>query len=269
MKHARIFNNTFINTCVRIDDLRDTTGNILMNNAIYTSGGGRAVSFIDTPGVSLNTLFACNMVFGTIRNPGALGASFSSSQQGFNAFEGHLTRNYYPAANSELRGAGRDLSSLNTFASKDFNGLAHGSLWDIGAYQYDSAYPSNPGWVLVSLDGGFMDTVLSGGPALERFFAGFDRQTPLSLTVSPNPARGRIHVTFKGLTEAALYNPTHTVFLAVYDARGRLVRNLTGALMQSRTAGVSLEAGRLAPGAYFVRLAVGRRKAVQRMVISG
>jgi hypothetical protein len=83
----------------------------------------------------------------------------------------------------------------------------------------------------------------------------------LALRLGPNPARGAAEVRF------SLDAPC-SVRLAVYDALGREVAVLAEGPRGAGPHEVALDAGRLAPGAYVLRLEAGARSVTRRVSVA-
>ncbi|MBL8027476.1 MAG: hypothetical protein JNL74_13735, partial [Fibrobacteres bacterium] len=267
LRLARVFNNTIINLYARISNkVNLSDSSIFMNNAIYAAKG-EGVRFMGRIDTTAYSSFAGNISYGTPWVTGDTIPGFIRSTQGFSAFLDSLT-NFYPRVNSELKGRGVNLSYVGANAQRDFNGFERGQVWDVGAYQFNPLSAVNTGWILKDYNGGFMDTLLTGPISIEAFFSSFDKaDEPLSITVSPNPFKNNTSISFKGLSDAKLYNPTKAIFLGVYNIRGQLVENLTQRLLISGSSGIVWKPYKLRQNHYFIKLTIGNQAVSKQITI--
>ena len=266
LRLARVFNNTLVNTYAFFENsINDSDSCSVANNAVYNAKG-YAVRFSGQVDSADYGTFSHNIIYGTPFFMGDTITGFSKSTQALQAFANTNAFDYYPSANSELKGAGANLSTFGPLASVDFNGTARGTLWSVGAYQYNAAQPSNPGWVLKDWGGGFMDTLLTGPNALETFFSGFDTNEPLNISASPNPFKSATTLTIAGLNAARRYNPMAGLFLGVYNSRGQLVKNLTPELIRTQGNILRWHSTSLPADRYFIRLTAGNRSTSQSII---
>jgi len=234
------------------------TGHMAYNNVIWGNATGIAVAYGGATDIKVynntifgnlgdgitvayatNTIIKNNIVY---QNGGSAISDLTGAEAVGTVAENNLTTDpkfvntdsldFHLLSGSPAIGAGVDLSSI---FDTDFDGVARGASWDVGAYEYVES------------------ASIAKVPVAPN---------NLGLDVSPNPAMGCVRFRF-GVPAAA------KVELRVYDVGGRMVRELVSGRVTAGTRTLAWQGGKegLRTGMYLARLTVEGTTAAKRFAV--